>query len=502
MRKLSLFSGIGGIDLAAHWAGMETVAFCEREPFPVKVLQKNFPGVPIYDDVCTLTAERLKEDGLLGDGRTIDIISAGFPCQPFSHAGSRKGIDDERYLWPEVVRVVADIRPTWFVGENVAGLLSMAEPAGGTEVESRVIAREADEDFYEAVYTQQEIMLIGRICQDLKDIGYEVQVYVLPASSVGASHKRDRTFIVADTNDDMRRRQERTESRCVASEIRSNLGRKGDQERDANQRSSAIVGNPSNEGLQKWRQSGGTKGQEETGARLVTELERSGETLADTEINTQGRLSIGERTENTGSARNSENVAHAACKRCGETRGDQRRRPEKRTPGSGENVAHTCGTGCEELYFATVTTEQRHLTRCNDQIPVAHADSEPGLQTNSDSGAIRSSRESWDDACGCGGPQSTRTGGRSAQSGMGGNADEFPAGLDGSGIDSLDDLIDFIHSYPQPALMGIPQYDWEPPRVATGVQDRTGRLKALGNAVDPLQIYPFMVAIKAINDRL
>ncbi|WP_434349252.1 hypothetical protein [Paenibacillus polysaccharolyticus] len=85
---------------------------------------------------------------------------------------------------------------------------------------------------------------------------------------------------------------------------------------------------------------------------------------------------------------------------------------------------------------------------------------------------------------------------------MGGNADEFPAGLDGSGIDSLDDLIDFIHSYPQPALMGIPQYDWEPPRVATGVQDRTGRLKALGNAVDPLQIYPFMVAIKAINDRL
>lgn len=93
MRKLSLFAGIGGIDLAAHWAGMETVAFCEREPYPQKVLRKHWPGIPIYDDVCTLTAERLKEDGIIGDGRAIDLVSAGFPCQPFSHAGQREGVD-------------------------------------------------------------------------------------------------------------------------------------------------------------------------------------------------------------------------------------------------------------------------------------------------------------------------------------------------------------------------------------------------------------------------
>ncbi|MEC0084629.1 DNA cytosine methyltransferase, partial [Paenibacillus alvei] len=87
MRKLSLFSGIGGIDLAAEWAGMNTVAFCEREPFPQKVLRKHWPDTPIYDDVCELTREVLERDGIITNDRTIDIVSAGFPCQPFSLAG-------------------------------------------------------------------------------------------------------------------------------------------------------------------------------------------------------------------------------------------------------------------------------------------------------------------------------------------------------------------------------------------------------------------------------
>lgn len=197
MRKLSLFSGICGIDLAAHRAGMETVAFCEREPFPQKVIRKHWPGVPIYDDVCTLTKEVLEHDGVIGPGRPIDIVSAGFPCQPFSHAGKREGTEDERYLWPEVFRVLWELEPTWFIGENVAGLLSMAEPDGGAQVVSRVSSRTPEEDFYEAIYTQQEIMLINRICQDLKDLGREVQIYVLPAAAVGATHKRDRTFIAS-----------------------------------------------------------------------------------------------------------------------------------------------------------------------------------------------------------------------------------------------------------------------------------------------------------------
>lgn len=167
MRKLSLFSGIGGIDLAAHWAGMETVAFCESEPFPQQVLKKHWPNVPIYDDVCTLTAERLKEDGIIGPGRAIDIVSAGYPCQPFSHAGERKGEEDDRHLWPEVKRLLEEIRPRWFVGENVAGHITLG---------------------------------LDDVLSDLDNVGYASQPLVIPATAVGASHRRDRVFILANSD--------------------------------------------------------------------------------------------------------------------------------------------------------------------------------------------------------------------------------------------------------------------------------------------------------------
>lgn len=166
MRKLSLFSGIGGIDLAAEWAGMQTVAFCEREPFPQKVLKKHWPDVPIYDDVKTLTKARLEEDGIIGDGRTIDIISGGYPCQPFSHAGQRKGQDDDRHLWPEYFRLLKEIKPRWVVGENVAGHISMG---------------------------------LDDVLSDLESAKYSTRAIVIPAAAVGARHRRERVFIVAHT---------------------------------------------------------------------------------------------------------------------------------------------------------------------------------------------------------------------------------------------------------------------------------------------------------------
>ncbi|MNC13280.1 putative BsuMI modification methylase subunit YdiP [compost metagenome] len=167
MNHLSLFSGIGGIDLAAEWAGMKTIAFCEREPFPQKVLKKHWPDVPIYDDVCNLTKARLEEDGITGNGRTIDIISGGYPCQPFSVAGQRKGEDDDRHLWPEVFRLIQTVQPRWFVGENVAGHITLG---------------------------------IDVVLADLESIGYEWETFVLPAMSVGAPHRRDRVFIVAHSH--------------------------------------------------------------------------------------------------------------------------------------------------------------------------------------------------------------------------------------------------------------------------------------------------------------
>ncbi len=160
MTHLSLFSGIGGIDLAAHWAGFSTIALVERDEYCQKVLAKNFPSVPIYDDVTTFDGTRYR-------GRT-DLISAGFPCQPHSLAGSRKASGDERDLWGEVVRILSETRPRWFLGENVPGLFSSESGA-----------------------------FFGRILNDLEQIGYRVGWTMYGASDVGAVHRRNRVFIVA-----------------------------------------------------------------------------------------------------------------------------------------------------------------------------------------------------------------------------------------------------------------------------------------------------------------
>ncbi|MEC1271528.1 DNA (cytosine-5-)-methyltransferase [Bacillus subtilis] len=164
MKSIELFAGIGGIALAAEWAGIETVAFCEREPFCQKVLNKNFPGVPIFDDVRTLNRQLLEEKGVIEPGGTIDIISGGFPCQPYSIAGKRRGTEDDRDLWPEMFRIIKELRPTWVVGENVANFANME---------------------------------LDRTLFDLESAGYKGQSFIIPACAVDAKHRRDRTFVVA-----------------------------------------------------------------------------------------------------------------------------------------------------------------------------------------------------------------------------------------------------------------------------------------------------------------
>ncbi|MMZ52775.1 putative BsuMI modification methylase subunit YdiP [compost metagenome] len=164
MRMLDLFSGIGGISLAADWAGIETVAFCEIEPFPQKVLRKNWPGIPIFEDVTKLSKQTLTEAGVIDDDHSIDIICGGYPCQPFSNAGKRQGQADDRHLWPEMFRLVRELRPTWVVGENVAGHISLG---------------------------------LDDVLADLESEGYQARAFVLPATAVGAPHRRERVFIVA-----------------------------------------------------------------------------------------------------------------------------------------------------------------------------------------------------------------------------------------------------------------------------------------------------------------
>ena len=152
---LDLFSGIGGFALAAKWNGYRTVGFCDNEPYAQAVLKKHWPEVPCHKDIREVRGE-------LYAG--VTLLTGGFPCQPFSVAGKQRGKDDNRYLWPEMLRVIQEAKPTWIIGENVAGIVNMA---------------------------------LDQVCTDLEDQGYEVEPIIVPACAVDAPHRRDRVWIVA-----------------------------------------------------------------------------------------------------------------------------------------------------------------------------------------------------------------------------------------------------------------------------------------------------------------
>lgn len=175
LTHFDLFSGIGGFALAAKWAGIETIGFSEIDPFCCKLLEKNFPNVPNYKDIKSMNNDYLISRYSLGPLiRTdipwpptylnhIDILTGGFPCQPFSQAGKKRGKDDKRYLWPEFRRLIEICKPTWVIIENVVGLLK----------------------------------LVDEIQNDLDTRGYFSNVLRFPASAIGVPHKRERLFIIA-----------------------------------------------------------------------------------------------------------------------------------------------------------------------------------------------------------------------------------------------------------------------------------------------------------------
>ena len=173
MKLLDLFSGIGGFSYGLEKLGFKTTAFCEMDKYCKLVLQKHWKGVKIYNDVKEITKERLESDGI----ESPDIITGGFPCQPFSVAGKQKGTSDNRHLWPEMFRIIQEFKPRWVIGENVPGIINI-----------------------------QDGVVFETVCTDLESEGYEVQTFNIPASAVGAPHQRKRIWIVANSRRTLRQR--------------------------------------------------------------------------------------------------------------------------------------------------------------------------------------------------------------------------------------------------------------------------------------------------------
>lgn len=194
IQAATLFSGIGGPDIASEAVGWNNAFHCEINPFGQRILKYFFPNAISYSDIT-------KTDFSIWRGR-IDVLTGGFPCQGFSLAGERLGTDDDRYLWPSMLRAINEIKPPWVIGENVTGIVSMEDKSGVwkevfPKVESRKIVRYDTVDYYEAVYTRQAKMLVATIVQNLEEAGYEVQLFAIPAAAVGAPHKRERIWFVA-----------------------------------------------------------------------------------------------------------------------------------------------------------------------------------------------------------------------------------------------------------------------------------------------------------------
>jgi len=225
MRHGSLFSGIGGFDLAAQWMGWDNVFHCEINEFCQKILKKNFPHVKQYGDIKQFDASPYRG--------TIDIISGGFPCQPYSSAGKRKGKEDARHLWPEMLRVIREVQPSYVVGENVRGLISWN---GG--------------------------MVFDEVQADLEAEGFTVLPFLLPAAGIDAPHRRDRIWFVAYSHSNDAGRREYGQSGCAPTETKREIWEQrvlGQPERIGEERDFA---NPQSEGWERrWVQVRNESGQ-------------------------------------------------------------------------------------------------------------------------------------------------------------------------------------------------------------------------------------------------
>ena len=368
MNHISLFTGIGGIDLASEWAGFDTILQVENEPYCLQVLEKHWPNVERCTDIRSLNGRKYRG--------TIDLLSGGFPCQPYSGAGKRKAFDDDRDLWPEMFRIIQEVRPTWVLGENVANFTNLG---------------------------------LDRTISNLESEGYEVQTFNIPAVAVSAWHQRARIFVVG---------------------YAEHYGPSSSKE----SRSTAKTGNDDKEGKDQAGQPSGTGGREDY------------ESVADSESNKEERtLRATESIDATGDSRL-------------ESTGGGDRLEQGRT---GQAMADSDNSGNR-----TPEYEADRNRKKDDQ----------GRQRQPQPKSSRSSEVMADSESGKRHEHETNSGdGRLEAQKIPGNRSSLPG-------ESA-----WWSSEPNVG------------RVAHGIPKRVDRLRALGNAVVPQQVYPILEAIAKIH---
>ena len=220
----SLFSGIGGFDLASEWMGWENLFHCEWNEFGQKVLKHYWPNAESFNDITKTDFKKYEN--------RIDILTGGFPCQPYSTAGKRLGKEDDRHLWPEMLRVIREVRPRWVVGENVSGLVNWS---GG--------------------------LVFDEVQADLEAEGYEVLPFILPACAVNAPHRRDRVWFIAQNTLFSRCVHRRDEQEGAEVWEQRNIGSRDSNRLYREKRFDAS--NTSSQGLQRGKESRSINGSRE-----------------------------------------------------------------------------------------------------------------------------------------------------------------------------------------------------------------------------------------------
>ena len=456
LRHLDLFSGIGGFSLGLEaTGGFETVAFCDIEEFPRKVLQKHWPHVKQYTDIKELNYEQLKADGLV----PIDIITGGYPCQPFSVAGRKKGEEDPRHLWPEYFRLIKECRPAWVIGENVSGHLKLG---------------------------------LDTVLENLESEGYSVRTFSISASSIGANHQRERVWIVANSNNAGNRTSQ------------YGINRNGEKINEGRERQSQSQSSRQGEDVENTRrtQRQGAfireKNENEIGEENANQHQRSGSPSESNVANTYTRLRDGTfeevqsgwQTFDTSSEGTRKDVADTGSKRL------ERSVNEKLSASEcSQDVANTESISSDEREYRNHSQEKQEKRNVRGQSGnVANTKSE-GLEGRGVNSTVTGGKTESSDS-GPVSPNVANTKGSSGNvneiNGEHGETETQEIFGDGSGISRTQ--------------VGSPWEGWwdiEPDvgRVAHGVSARTHRLKGLGNSLVPAIPFHIGTAIlEAMNN--